>query len=67
MEIPNYEKMEGWKSFDYNFEKNEVVGFVAPTYFWGIPKNVKEFLEKISIKGKMDPIQWTLEKKCLSV
>ena len=46
MEIPNYEKMEGWKSFDYNFEKNEVVGFVSPTYFWGIPKNVKEFLEK---------------------
>ena len=52
MEIPNYEKMEGWKSFDYNFEKNEVVGFVAPTYFWGIPKNVKEFLEKISINGQ---------------
>ena len=40
------------KSFDYNFEKDEVVGFVAPTYFWGIPKNVKEFLEKININGQ---------------
>ena len=33
-------------AFKDALQKNEVVGFVSPTYFWGIPKNVKEFLEK---------------------
>ncbi len=38
-------------SFEYNFEENEAVGIVAPTYFWGIPKNVKEFLTKVAMQG----------------
>ena len=37
---------------EYNFRENETVGIVTPTYFWGIPKIVREFLEKIKIQGQ---------------
>ena len=33
----------------YSFE-NETIGVISPTYFWGLPSIVKEFLEKASFK-----------------
>lgn len=31
---------------------DEIIGFVFPTYFWGLPKTVENFLEKIRITDK---------------
>ena len=39
------------QKFDFHFIEHESVGIVAPTYFWGVPKNVKEYLKKVKLRG----------------
>lgn len=36
--------------YDFELGKDENLGLIIPTYFWGLPSIVKEFLEKLSIK-----------------
>jgi NAD-dependent dihydropyrimidine dehydrogenase PreA subunit len=40
------------KNHEFTFEvrSNEKIGFVTPTYFWGLPSIVCEFLEKLELK-----------------
>lgn len=35
----------------YTF-KDEMIGIISPTYYWGLPNIVSEFLEKVSIQTK---------------
>lgn len=35
-----------------NAVKDEVIGFVFPTYFWGLPKSVRKFIGRLEIKNK---------------
>lgn len=40
-------------NFDFSVPvADEVVGVVSPTYFWGLPNIVAEFLEKLKISGE---------------
>lgn len=32
--------------------KDEVIGFVFPTYFWGLPKSVRRFIGRLNIANK---------------
>ncbi len=41
--------------YDFEIKKNEKIGFVSPTYSWGLPIIVKEFLEKLTIKTNENP------------
>lgn len=34
----------------YNF-RNDIIGIISPTYDWGLPSIVREFLEKVSIRA----------------
>lgn len=36
------------------------IGILSPTYFWGLPSIVKDFLEKAHFKYKGNPIVFTL-------
>lgn len=36
--------------FSYTLAQNENVGFVFPTYFWGLPSIVEEFLERLALQ-----------------
>ena len=38
-------------SYTYALKENEMVGFVFPTYFYGIPTIVSEFIELLQFKG----------------
>lgn len=40
------------EDFSFELEENENIGFVTPTYYWGIPTVVREFLKKFKIKQK---------------
>ena len=31
---------------------SEVIGFVFPTYFWGLPRTVTEFIQKLKVEAK---------------
>ena len=35
--------------FELNLDENESIGFVTPTYFWGLPQIVTDFIEKLQI------------------
>lgn len=35
---------------DFELSENENVGFVFPTYFWGLPSIVQEFLERLTLR-----------------
>lgn len=35
--------------FDINIQENESLGIIVPTYFWGLPSIVEEFLSKVNI------------------
>lgn len=50
--IPNLIN-SGSMSFDVSDE--EMMGFVSPTYYWGLPSIVKEFLENIEITFRERP------------
>lgn len=36
---------------EINLSENENLGIVSPTYYWGLPSYVDEFMEKIQVKG----------------
>lgn len=36
---------------EYTYEADEVVGFIFPSYFFGLPSTVKEFIEKLELKN----------------
>lgn len=36
---------------DYHIEEGEPVGFVMPTYYWGVPKVVLDFIKSMRIEG----------------
>ena len=39
------------QSYDGNIiEQDEIIGIVAPTYFWGLPKIVSVFLNQIKVE-----------------
>ena len=37
--------------FDYSVKPGETIGFVCPTYFWGLPTAVLDFLTRLTIRG----------------
>lgn len=39
------------KQFDFTLEDGESLGFVCPTYFYGIPLAVSHFIKKLNLKG----------------
>ena len=52
-ELGNCEIVSMAKSFDYS-KQYDSIGFIYPTYFWGLPKKVIEFIKKINLeKNKM--------------
>lgn len=38
--------------FQFELRENEFLGIISPTYSWGLPEIVKEFLQKISLNRK---------------
>ncbi len=38
------------RKFTFEVKDKEKVGFVTPTYFWGLPSIVREFLEKLELR-----------------
>ena len=38
--------------YDYTIDMNESVGFVMPTYYYGIPIQIPEFIEKLNFNNK---------------
>lgn len=38
------------KNNSFDFETNEIVGFVTPTYSWGLPVTVIDFIKKLNLK-----------------
>ncbi|MCI1990868.1 MAG: EFR1 family ferrodoxin [Oscillospiraceae bacterium] len=38
------------QKFTFEVKKTERIGFVTPTYFWGLPSIVREFLEKLELR-----------------
>ncbi|WP_446897070.1 EFR1 family ferrodoxin [Clostridium sp. LBM24168] len=38
------------RQFTFTIKNKEKIGFVTPTYFWGIPSIVCEFLEKLELR-----------------
>lgn len=43
------------KDFHFTLAAEESVGFVFPTYFYGIPSIMKEFLSQLVLEGNPDP------------
>lgn len=39
--------------FSFSLRPGETVGFVTPTYFWGVPTIVRDFLEKLTLDGQV--------------
>lgn len=39
------------KTNRFDFESNEIVGFVTPTYSWGLPVTVVDFINKLNLKS----------------
>lgn len=38
------------QEFTFEVKSGEKIGFVTPTYFWGLPSIVREFLEKLELQ-----------------
>lgn len=45
---------------EYTLQRGERLGFVLPTYFWGIPSMAREFLEKLTIHSEEKPYTFVL-------
>ena len=39
------------KNNRFDFESNEIVGFVTPTYSWGLPVTVVDFISRLNLKS----------------
>lgn len=37
--------------FSFEIKDKEAIGFITPTYFWGLPSIVREFLDKVELKN----------------
>lgn len=37
--------------YEFSIEGGERVGLVSPTYFWGLPLNVEDFLQHLHLKN----------------
>lgn len=48
------------KNFDFECEENETIGFISPTYFWGLPSIVVDFINSLNIKHKDDVYAYTI-------
>ncbi|MDR2660161.1 MAG: EFR1 family ferrodoxin [Spirochaetaceae bacterium] len=48
--LENCEIVSMTKSFNFT-KQYDRIGFVYPTYFWGLPKRVIEFIENINLSG----------------
>ncbi|HJJ33683.1 MAG TPA: EFR1 family ferrodoxin [Methanocorpusculum sp.] len=35
---------------EYTYDADEIVGFIFPSYFYGLPSTVKDFIEKLELK-----------------
>ena len=49
-ELENCEIVSMAKSFNF-LKQYDSIGFIYPTYFWGLPKKVIEFIENINLKN----------------
>ena len=47
-----YSIIENKNTRKYHVEKDETLGVVIPTYFWGLPTIVEEYLSKLTITSK---------------
>ncbi len=43
--------------------EDEVLGIVSPTYAWGLPSIVEDYLQNVSFKYKIIPCRSVLNKK----
>lgn len=48
------------QKFDYTLSENEVMGFVLPVYYYGVPSIVEEFINKMVIKYKEKPFVFSV-------
>jgi ferredoxin/flavodoxin len=48
------------KEFTYEIGKSEVVGFVFPVYFYGLPVIISDFLRNLRLTGNHDPYTFLL-------
>lgn len=40
--------------FDFSINKGENIGFVTPTYYWGLPSIVVDFVNRLTLDGGVD-------------
>lgn len=40
------------KAYSYHVDGNTLLGFVFPTYFWGVPSIVRDFISRLETDGK---------------
>ncbi|WP_289184176.1 EFR1 family ferrodoxin [uncultured Dubosiella sp.] len=43
------------QTFSFRFHEKEKIGLVVPTYAWGLPSIVCDFLERLKLEGDKDP------------
>ena len=48
--IINIENCVKDNNYDFNLKDEQYLGLITPTYFWGLPKIVEEFMKKINWK-----------------
>ena len=58
---------EGKGCYEYNLKENEVIGFVHPTYAWGPPKMVTNFIEKLKFNNYKNNYIFTVATCAASV
>ncbi|WP_158211969.1 EFR1 family ferrodoxin [Methanobrevibacter sp. 87.7] len=39
------------ENYKFNLEDNESIGFVFPTYFWGVPPIMLDFIDKVEFSN----------------
>ena len=52
-ELGNSEIVSMGKLFDFS-KRYDTIGFIYPTYFWGLPKKVIEFIKNINLKNNKE-------------
>ena len=57
--IENCEIVSMGKSFDFN-KQYDSIGFIYPTYFWGLPKRVIEFIENINLVNNKNTYYYSI-------
>ena len=44
------------KAYSYHVDGNTLLGFVFPTYFWGVPSIVRDFISRLETDGKPESL-----------